>query len=167
MNLARLLAFCVVLAAQGQAQTTNATCSSLEWVRFYHVHIFGTNDGLCPDRQSINSIKVHVLLQLTCKLNALNVSRINHCGYDLISVVAHGHRVPALPPANIYYGPTLDAVNPCACSSVVYSLMSACGACQGARYLSYVSRSSCRGFLEPDQRWPKWNANCQQVYVGM
>ncbi|KAF9475049.1 hypothetical protein BDN70DRAFT_280485 [Pholiota conissans] len=39
--------------------------------------------------------------------------------------------------------------NPCQCNTVTYSLMSACGACQGRTYLA----------------WSVWSANCVMVYT--
>ncbi|KAF8163452.1 hypothetical protein B0H34DRAFT_324108 [Crassisporium funariophilum] len=55
--------------------------------------------------------------------------------------------VEALPDLSHYVGPSLGAANPCQCNTVTYSLMSACGACQGRTYLS----------------WSVWSANCATV----
>ncbi|KAF8201562.1 hypothetical protein BJ912DRAFT_506116 [Pholiota molesta] len=57
--------------------------------------------------------------------------------------------VAALPDNTHYLGPTLQNANPCQCNTVTYSLMSACGACQGRTYLS----------------WSVWSANCAMVYT--
>lgn len=51
----------------------------------------------------------------------------------------------------VYLGPTLATANPCRCSSVFYSMISACAACQGREYL----------------RWSEYNANCSTVYPGI
>ncbi|KAF8077810.1 hypothetical protein FPV67DRAFT_1557261 [Lyophyllum atratum] len=51
----------------------------------------------------------------------------------------------------VYLGPTLATANPCRCSSVFYSLISACAACQGREYLG----------------WSNYNANCSTVYPGI
>ncbi|KAJ7273317.1 hypothetical protein C8J57DRAFT_1506841 [Mycena rebaudengoi] len=57
--------------------------------------------------------------------------------------------VPALPNStNLYAPPSVNEVNPCACSSVFYSLLQACAACQGATLLP----------------WSKFDANCVMVY---
>lgn len=56
----------------------------------------------------------------------------------------------ALPEDSQYSGPSLAAANPCICSTVVYSLMSACGACQGGLY----------------QTWSTWSGNCPSISVG-
>ncbi|KAF9507632.1 hypothetical protein BS47DRAFT_1351409 [Hydnum rufescens UP504] len=49
-------------------------------------------------------------------------------------------------PGNQYSGPTTDpsTQNACICSTVMYELVSACGACQGASWV----------------RWDAWSANC-------
>lgn len=44
--------------------------------------------------------------------------------------------VLSLPANSEYVGPTLQGANPCQCNTVTYSLMSACGACQGQDYVS-------------------------------
>lgn len=48
--------------------------------------------------------------------------------------------IPALLPGDSYVGPTgaTDASDLCKCNTVVYSLMSACDACQDAFWFSYV-----------------------------
>lgn len=70
---------------------------------------------------------------------------------SLLAVCNNGpYPVEGLPDSSHYLGPTLQNANPCQCSTVTYSLMSACGACQGRSYLS----------------WSVWSANCPMVYVG-
>ncbi|KAH6918420.1 hypothetical protein BKA70DRAFT_1247150 [Coprinopsis sp. MPI-PUGE-AT-0042] len=54
-----------------------------------------------------------------------------------------------LEPGFIYLGPTRTNVNACRCSSVYYSMLSACAECQGNDYL----------------RWSAWNGNCSEVYL--
>jgi hypothetical protein len=44
--------------------------------------------------------------------------------------------VDTLPQSSHYVGPSIQNANPCQCNTVTYSLMSACGACQGRTYLS-------------------------------
>lgn len=48
--------------------------------------------------------------------------------------------IPNLEPGNSYTGPTGtgDDGDLCKCNTVVYSLMSACDACQGAKWFSCV-----------------------------
>ncbi|KAF4614942.1 hypothetical protein D9613_002754 [Agrocybe pediades] len=58
--------------------------------------------------------------------------------------------IEVLPAMSHYLGPTLQTANPCQCNTVTYSLMSACGACQGRTYLS----------------WSVWSANCPTVSIN-
>ncbi|KAF8212031.1 hypothetical protein K438DRAFT_1223784 [Mycena galopus ATCC 62051] len=46
--------------------------------------------------------------------------------------------VAALRPGENYPGPSLQQSNACRCSSVLYSLLSACATCQSAKYLRYI-----------------------------
>ncbi|KAJ7087850.1 hypothetical protein C8R44DRAFT_29162 [Mycena epipterygia] len=57
--------------------------------------------------------------------------------------------VPALSnPLDFYQGPTVAQANPCGCSSVFYSLLSACAECQSAQVLT----------------WSVFSKNCTTVY---
>jgi len=58
--------------------------------------------------------------------------------------------IEPLPDSSLYLGPSLQDANACQCSTVTYSLMSACGACQGQTYLS----------------WSVWSENCPMVYIS-
>ncbi|TFK30083.1 hypothetical protein FA15DRAFT_197295 [Coprinopsis marcescibilis] len=58
--------------------------------------------------------------------------------------------LPELPPNNQYQGPNSTVQNSCRCSSVYYSLLSACAYCQGRNYI----------------RWSSYKANCDVVYEG-
>ncbi|PPR02063.1 hypothetical protein CVT24_011162 [Panaeolus cyanescens] len=71
---------------------------------------------------------------------------------SLLSVCNNGpFFVHALPDNSHYLGPvTVAGATPCECNTVVYSLMSACGACQGKTYLS----------------WSVWSANCPTTYTS-
>ncbi|KIM87188.1 hypothetical protein PILCRDRAFT_815663 [Piloderma croceum F 1598] len=53
-----------------------------------------------------------------------------------------------LAPSHHYTGPTAGQANPCQCSTVVYSLISACGACQNRTV----------------EAWSAWQTNCSVVY---
>ncbi|KAJ7641508.1 hypothetical protein FB45DRAFT_900379 [Roridomyces roridus] len=60
--------------------------------------------------------------------------------------------VPALPPNSIaYQGPILALANPCACSSVFYSLLGACADCQST--MAQVTT------------WSFFNTNCSTSYL--
>ncbi|KAH7913751.1 hypothetical protein BJ138DRAFT_1111200 [Hygrophoropsis aurantiaca] len=56
----------------------------------------------------------------------------------------NGWSVPALPPGDLYLGPTEAQAQQCECNTVVYSLISACGACQNASFIG----------------WTEWTDNC-------
>ncbi|KAI6109476.1 hypothetical protein F5141DRAFT_1214992 [Pisolithus sp. B1] len=58
--------------------------------------------------------------------------------------------VYTLGPGTEYVGPYVDEANDCECSSVTYSLVSACAYCQSYNYVS----------------WPYWVTNCSSPYVG-
>ncbi|KAJ6502357.1 hypothetical protein C8R45DRAFT_976369 [Mycena sanguinolenta] len=55
-----------------------------------------------------------------------------------------------LGPGQYYPGPSLEQSNPCRCSSVLYSLLSACAVCQSRDFLS----------------WSTYHHNCSTVYSG-
>jgi len=53
-------------------------------------------------------------------------------------------------PGDTYFGPPASSATACRCSSVYYSLLSACATCQGRNYLE----------------WSEYNANCTTVFVA-
>jgi len=55
----------------------------------------------------------------------------------------------ALPPDYHYNGPLVSTATPCKCSTVYYSVISACATCQDRTYLT----------------WSGWNANCSVTYT--
>jgi len=57
--------------------------------------------------------------------------------------------VVELPPGTHYTGPTQDEVNACQCSTVTYSMISACGICQNGTA----------------EGWTTWSTNCSTLYV--
>ncbi|KAF9443884.1 hypothetical protein P691DRAFT_712638 [Macrolepiota fuliginosa MF-IS2] len=71
---------------------------------------------------------------------------------SLLAVCNGGpYNVASLPDATHYLGPVsvFDA-NDCQCNTVVYTMMSACAACQGREYIA----------------WSQWTANCPSVSEG-
>ncbi|KAK0503360.1 hypothetical protein EDD18DRAFT_629951 [Armillaria luteobubalina] len=60
------------------------------------------------------------------------------------------YSLQSLPDMTHYLGPSVDAANPCQCSTVSYSLISACGACQNRTYA----------------QWSQWRVNCASVDIG-
>ncbi|PBK96957.1 hypothetical protein ARMGADRAFT_721270 [Armillaria gallica] len=85
--------------------------------------------------------------------NSLNQSPCTVAAY-LGGVCNSGNfTVTPLSNGELYSGPTLEQANVCRCSSVFYSLVSACASCQGNIY----------------ERWSLFNRNCtdgQNVPVG-
>ncbi|KAJ7709712.1 hypothetical protein B0H17DRAFT_234035 [Mycena rosella] len=58
--------------------------------------------------------------------------------------------VDAIPPNTHYVGPSLSEATLCRCSTVTYSLISACAGCQNRTFIP----------------WTEWATNCSQVEVG-
>ncbi|KAJ6597079.1 hypothetical protein DFH09DRAFT_111009 [Mycena vulgaris] len=59
--------------------------------------------------------------------------------------------ITTIPDNTHYAGPrSVSEATPCRCSTVTYSLISACGACQNRRFIS----------------WTEWATNCSQVEVA-
>ena len=55
--------------------------------------------------------------------------------------------IASLPEGSLYRGPDAGQSNLCVCNTVVYSLVSACGACQGASsWIQYALCLSARKF---------------------
>ncbi|KAF9265611.1 hypothetical protein L218DRAFT_957211 [Marasmius fiardii PR-910] len=70
---------------------------------------------------------------------------------SLIGVCNGGpYNVQSLPAGQVYLGPSIDAANGCLCSTVTYSLMSACSLCQNGTIAS----------------WREWAANCPTVSIS-
>ncbi|KAF8736919.1 hypothetical protein AX14_013736 [Amanita brunnescens Koide BX004] len=64
----------------------------------------------------------------------------------------NGFKLQPLTSGSSYPGPTLGQDNSCHCTSVYYSLISACAACQGERWIT----------------WPAYTTNCtSQVYLAV
>ncbi|TDL21361.1 hypothetical protein BD410DRAFT_804288 [Rickenella mellea] len=59
--------------------------------------------------------------------------------------------VPALNPGKHYIGPSTTLVNNCQCSSILYSLTSACGMCQNHTIIT----------------WSSWKTNCTNAYLSV
>ncbi|GLB34838.1 putative expressed protein [Lyophyllum shimeji] len=68
----------------------------------------------------------------------------------VLLAVCGPYKVAALPDGSHYTGPALGATNRCQCNTVVYSLMSACGSCQGRTY----------------ETWDTWSGNCPTVSIS-
>ena len=57
-----------------------------------------------------------------------------------------GFAIAPVPQGKSYRGPDGGESDPCECNTVVYSLVSACGACQGASWIQYGLSLSARKF---------------------
>ncbi|KAF8798153.1 hypothetical protein BYT27DRAFT_7203861 [Phlegmacium glaucopus] len=79
--------------------------------------------------------------------NSLNQSPCD-MALDLGVVCAPTYTLSPLQPGFLYLGPTLEQANSCQCSSVYYSVLSACAVCQNQTFLS----------------WTGYKVNCTQVY---
>lgn len=67
----------------------------------------------------------------------------------LAAVCNHGvFTLDSLGPGLVYLGPSESVANPCRCSTVYYSMLSACAACQGNRWIS----------------WNEYSVNCTSSY---
>ncbi|KAF8523979.1 hypothetical protein JB92DRAFT_1494316 [Gautieria morchelliformis] len=63
--------------------------------------------------------------------------------------------VPALTFGQAYKGPKMGVYSPCQCSTMVYSVVSACATCQGAPGVD----TSCR--------WTDWKVNCSRNDISV
>ncbi|KAL0946688.1 hypothetical protein HGRIS_012875 [Hohenbuehelia grisea] len=87
--------------------------------------------------------------------NSLNQSPCLVAAY-LQSACIPNFSVPALPSGNHYFGPPPGGVNECSCSSVVYSLISACGACQNRTWADWGTwRTNCGAEVTNVGRFPR------------
>jgi len=63
--------------------------------------------------------------------------------------------VPALGPDQSYVGPYTENANYCSCSSVVYSLVSACAACQNDLWIAWSAwKNNCTADITSLGSWP-------------
>lgn len=61
------------------------------------------------------------------------------------------YQIFPIPAGTQYLGPPLDGTNPCQCNSVIYSLTSACGVCQGLIPVT----------------WSSWKTYCSTAYTQL
>ncbi|KAF8514088.1 hypothetical protein BU17DRAFT_94777 [Hysterangium stoloniferum] len=81
----------------------------------------------------------------TADLWTFNKDSVSPFASDLQAACSGGiWDTPALTLGLSYIGPKQDQANKCTCSTVVYSLISACGACQGGTIIT----------------WSQWSLNC-------
>ncbi|KAH7929700.1 hypothetical protein BV22DRAFT_1002169 [Leucogyrophana mollusca] len=58
--------------------------------------------------------------------------------------------VNSIPPDSEYVGPTVKLANPCQCSTITYSMISACSLCQN----------------NTNEIWSTWSFNCSTIYTN-
>ncbi|TFK30081.1 hypothetical protein FA15DRAFT_197163 [Coprinopsis marcescibilis] len=83
-------------------------------------------------------------------INSLGQSPCEVAG--LLAQVCTGVRLilPQLPERNEYYGPNSTNQNSCRCSSVLYSLISACAHCQERNYVEWSKyKENCTAAMTP------------------
>ncbi|KAG7447974.1 uncharacterized protein BT62DRAFT_745997 [Guyanagaster necrorhizus] len=81
--------------------------------------------------------------------NSLNQSACSIASSLMGACTSSTYTVVPLEVGQIYDGPWKGSSTPCLCSSVYYSLLSACAFCQDRGYAS----------------WSSWSTNCTSVYV--
>jgi len=136
-----VLWFAAVLGVTGQTTTVTSCISSYDWVP----HLL------------INCISYHLIndsLLMLCKKLPVLSQRIwsppvlvrflyifFSSEHSMLFYLANGVSVPALPTGNHYLGPNASQVTPCTCSSVTYSMISACAGCQDRIYIDWITWS--------------------------
>jgi hypothetical protein len=86
--------------------------------------------------------------------------------------MVEAYNVPPLPgPEYRYLGPEPGYANGCECSSVKYSLLSACALCQSSttalKYVRLRHTELTQTSLTIVIRWSTFSENCSRVYTGV
>ena len=122
-------------------------------------------------RRSIVWPKVHVELSLRLDKSARRVSAalyVSQSPYWRWLFYHAGSVIPSLPPGTSYDGPSADGSNECTCSSVYYSLLSACAICQERPTIRYNFYLFLMLFILSFASW-SWEAyseNCSRVRIS-
>lgn len=119
-------------------------------------------------RHSTFKTGVHVTLQLLSCRCAL-VSSAHYIIINLCQRYLVAYAVAPLPATDSHYlGPPLSSANSCLCSTVAYSLMSACGICQGSDIIKYVLPPCVSSLFDTKMylSWSTWSANCATVSIS-
>ena len=89
-------------------------------------------------RHTTRSTKVRVKLRHTCNPHAIMVVSIPLVPTSTAVSIIAAFTVSPLLSGQEYLGPNdSDNTDVCKCNTVVYALVSACGACQGATWIEY------------------------------
>ena len=140
--LATLLAFLFFFSGFAVAQIISPSCEST-WAWVCILSFLSSDLMTFSSSHSILSTKIRVRSQRTCLGHAMRaVCRLLVCLpclgelHLLVSFVAF--TILPLQPGYSYFGPSsVDDSNLCKCSTVGYSLLSACGGCQGQTWVTY------------------------------
>ncbi|KAF9218336.1 hypothetical protein BS17DRAFT_829703 [Gyrodon lividus] len=119
------------------AQESNATCqSTFAWHE--SKHLTGPVVLLLPigSRQTTHSGRVQ---------RSVGLDIFGNIRTYIARAIAYS--VPAILPTQEYAAPSGTYANSCECNTVAYSLVSACAACQGANYIT----------------WLAWTPNCNET----
>jgi hypothetical protein len=136
-----VLGFAAVLSVTGQTTTVTSCISSYNWVP--HLLINCISYHLIMDSLLMLCKKLPVLSQRIWSLPALVrfLYIFFSSEHSMLFYLAAGFTVPALPIGSHYLAPNASQVNPCICSSVTYSMISACAGCQDRNYIDWITWS--------------------------
>jgi len=95
-----------------------------------------------------NTTKAECLSGFNWAFNSLGQSPCDIASALANVCVGTGFALQALPPNFVYLGPDQANANSCRCSTVYYSLLSACAVCQDANFIT----------------WSQYKPNCTVVY---
>ncbi|SRR6266851_8006859 len=118
-------------------------------------------------RHSILSIKVRVQSRHTWGQHAIWV--VSVCLARTSNAISSraAFTLATLQPGWVYYGPSgIDDADLCKCNTVLYSLLSACGGCQGDSWMTYDSSCLCQSSIilhVSAIRWSEYTFNCSKV----
>ncbi|KAI0275684.1 hypothetical protein BGY98DRAFT_991499 [Russula aff. rugulosa BPL654] len=146
--------------------------------------------SVAPPFMSLFFFPAFVVAQINVTANCTDLSFLwtfNSIGQSPCTVAAYmlNYTLAPLPTGDTYSGATLETSNPCECSTVGYSLISACVTCQDRNPFTYTEYTlNCTSRMPPTQfpnpvpagisvpRWAiiditnenDWNANGSQAY---
>jgi hypothetical protein len=116
-------------------------------------------------RHTILSVRVRVPSPHTCNPLAMGVVSVCLACTNIIVSSLAAFTIYPLQSGQSYGRPTGDnSTNLCMCSTVVYSLMSACDACQGETWIPCVPSYHLKApDYVSDIRWSQWVGYCFEI----
>ena len=146
-----------------QISYPNCTSADFSWVWSYSVPFaprFPQLTGL--SRHITPSIKIRVRWPHIWQVPALMAVNILLPCMGIAPSPTVAWSIGPISPGSYYLGPNgFGGTDLCLCNSVIYSLMSACVACQGSIWTVYGSiLSFLTSFYISAIRWPSWAFNC-------